>query len=113
MSGEYKSVKRDPKDIARDEAREAKEKELEEEEKKLKANKKKYCESCIYYSNPKNPKQTIVHFTCDYILMTGHRRPCKPGKECHEQGIYRKRTKSRKVKGAYGEMHLLKIEDTK
>lgn len=32
------------------------------------------CVGCQYYSTHT--------YTCDYILITGHRRPCPPGKDC-------------------------------
>ena len=35
----------------------------------------KYCEGCDYYYGDSCK-------TCNYIFITGHRRPCPPGKDC-------------------------------
>lgn len=34
-----------------------------------------YCEGCDYYFGSCSK-------TCNYIFVTGHRRPCPPGKDC-------------------------------
>lgn len=58
----------------------------------LKAFRKKYCRRCTYRSiqksNGKNPQTNLG--TCNYILRTGHQRPCAVGR-CVERGVFKKR----------------------
>lgn len=44
----------------------------------------KNCEGCIYFGGGNESART-----CNYIFITGKRRPCNPGKECTEK-IWRK-----------------------
>lgn len=39
------------------------------------------CNGCIYLYNPSGNRDSSWRM-CDYWELTGHRRPCKPGKDC-------------------------------
>lgn len=54
----------------------------------------KDCMKCDYGSNAKDPANVL----CDYVLITGHARPCLAG-ECRETGVFvdKKRNMRRKV----------------
>jgi hypothetical protein len=39
----------------------------------------KHCDNCFYY---KMLSMNGVTRCCHYILITGHKRPCGPGKDC-------------------------------
>lgn len=54
---------------------------------------KKQCRYCYYYSQ----HDKSVSGTCDYLLITGHRRPCSP-LDCEEKRIFtfKKRRRSRR-----------------
>lgn len=58
--------------------------------------KQKQCQYCYYYS-----RNESVSGTCDYALITGHRRPCSP-LECEEKRVFtfkkRRRTRRRALK---------------
>ena len=53
----------------------------------------KHCMGCYYYKPLNCPEMRC----CNYIFMTGHKRPCDPGKDCTVK-VKNKRPKGRKPK---------------
>ena len=58
--------------------------------------KKEQCSKCVYFSRAY--KELYESCTCDYILITGHRRGCSP-LECKEKGIFKPKKGQKKKKG--------------
>jgi len=54
------------------------------------------CFECQYSSTRGKTEKMASGTTCDYILCTGHMRPCSVG-ECRETGVFERRTR-KKVK---------------
>jgi len=50
-------------------------------EAKVRAEKEALCATCIYHIG------TRTELTCDYLKVTGKRRPC-PARQCREAGVY-------------------------
>lgn len=49
-----------------------------------------YCKKCFYFQG-----QTDATCSCCYILITGQKRPCDPGKGC---AVRKKRKSARRLK---------------
>lgn len=65
---------------------------------------------CLYckYSNALNSSKSPTNITCNYICMTGHMRPCLPGK-CREAGVFKKVKRQDKEEG--GGRHYITEEE--
>ena len=51
----------------------------------------KDCSKCFYGSCVMNGDKS----TCEYLAVTGHKRPCKPG-DCRETGVFEPKKKGRR-----------------
>lgn len=51
----------------------------------------KDCSKCFYGSRVMNGDKS----TCEYLAVTGHKRPCKPG-DCRETGVFEPKKKGRR-----------------
>lgn len=47
------------------------------------------CAHCAYFPNT-NMEKTHHAVSCDYLIITGKRRPCKAG-ECKEAGVFKEK----------------------
>lgn len=48
------------------------------------------CDGCYYYRSANGNATSL--FTCDYILMEDHRRPCPPGNRCAVKRVEKRKT---------------------
>ena len=56
---------------------------------------RKDCSKCRYSAaSVTGLKNGTGKITCNYILITGHKRPCRPG-ECRENKVFKQKTGKR------------------
>lgn len=64
----------------------------EEDEESARIRRDRYCKTCVYKVGELNGNNPHYNSGCDYLLKTGHIRPCAPS-ECVEMGIYEEKVK--------------------